>query len=318
MIVLSLLLHLLAGVALYEGLLDWTKPLPDPKPIPVTLVLAPPEAPKPPPKSAAAKPPAPKPPEQKQVEKPPAPRPDQRLASADIGAKSDAPGNPSDATTPGSGPAEKTVGEATPPPPVTDPKPQAADGPKPTEQPKDHTAPTPLPIDTPQKAAAAEAPPPLPVPKPPAEQVASLPRPDAKPAPTLKPGGAIRPTPKAPAPSGAPRGHADIEGEAAIRDPYYVKLNQMIERFAPMLSSEVTRGRQGTTKLRIVIDKQGNVFSVFVEESSGYPTLDQIAVEMVYRAAPFPPVPDYVARDSLIGTLVLPFPTDTPRMSKGE
>jgi protein TonB len=56
--------------------------------------------------------------------------------------------------------------------------------------------------------------------------------------------------------------------------------------------------------VRFTIDRQGNVLSSALEESSGHDTLDQAAVELPRRASPLPPPPSAVARDRM--ELVVP------------
>ncbi len=51
------------------------------------------------------------------------------------------------------------------------------------------------------------------------------------------------------------------------------------------------RGWQGTALLDLKIDSDGNVLSAVVRESSGYDALDNQALKMVEKAAPFPAPP---------------------------
>ena len=52
------------------------------------------------------------------------------------------------------------------------------------------------------------------------------------------------------------------------------------------------RGWQGQCTLEIKIDSAGNVQSTRIKESSGYDALDNQAIEMSKKAAPFPAPPN--------------------------
>jgi protein TonB len=66
--------------------------------------------------------------------------------------------------------------------------------------------------------------------------------------------------------------------------------------------AEARRAReQGTAYVRFTIDTSGNVGSVSLSRSSGYPALDQEVLSLVRRASPVPAPPPGVAR-----TIVVP------------
>lgn len=50
-------------------------------------------------------------------------------------------------------------------------------------------------------------------------------------------------------------------------------------------------GQEGRAVVRFLIDRQGSVLSIELEQGSGYPLLDREAVEMIQRADPFPEMP---------------------------
>ena len=52
------------------------------------------------------------------------------------------------------------------------------------------------------------------------------------------------------------------------------------------------RGWQGEAKVDLQIDAGGNVLASKIQESSGHEVLDQQALDMVKKAAPFPAPPD--------------------------
>ena len=57
--------------------------------------------------------------------------------------------------------------------------------------------------------------------------------------------------------------------------------------------------QQGTVVLAFSIDRSGTVLTARVQESSGYPLLDQAALDMLARANPLPAMPDSMPRQRL-------------------
>ncbi len=57
--------------------------------------------------------------------------------------------------------------------------------------------------------------------------------------------------------------------------------------------------QQGTVVLAFSIDRSGTVLTSRVQESSGYPLLDQAALDMLARANPLPAMPDSMPRQRL-------------------
>lgn len=51
------------------------------------------------------------------------------------------------------------------------------------------------------------------------------------------------------------------------------------------------RGMQGVSRLRFVVDADGNVVSYSIANSSGVPALDRATMEMIHRAQPLPKPP---------------------------
>lgn len=72
--------------------------------------------------------------------------------------------------------------------------------------------------------------------------------------------------------------YGSILGRAIAKHKSYPKIAQR-------------RGWQGTALLDLKIDSDGNVLSAVVRESSGYDALDNQALKMVEKAAPFPAPP---------------------------
>lgn len=70
-----------------------------------------------------------------------------------------------------------------------------------------------------------------------------------------------------------------------------------LERRKRYPSASRSRGEQGTAYVRFSIDTSGNVLSVRLARSSGYPTLDEEVLAMVRRASPVPTPPQGVNRN---------------------
>ncbi len=131
----------------------------------------------------------------------------------------------------------------------------------------------PKPIETGPEPAHTEPPPPPAV-------IAAAPKVDTPPvitAPPPEPPKKIEPTEEDI--SAALGQYGGILGRAIAKHKQYPKIAQM-------------RGWQGDCMLDLKIDSGGNVLSANVKESSGHEALDNQALEMVRKAAPFPTPPE--------------------------
>ena len=87
-------------------------------------------------------------------------------------------------------------------------------------------------------------------------------------------------------------GQAQLGGDTTQRRAYLGTLSKSIER-----SKVNPRSRQaGTVMVRFTVGPDGNLISRAVEKSSGSTVLDEAAVAALDRAAPFPPMPQNVAK----------------------
>jgi protein TonB len=99
-------------------------------------------------------------------------------------------------------------------------------------------------------------------------------------------------------------------GHEDARRAYARRVNRQIERARkvyPIQSRLQETREEGTVKVRFVILLSGAVSEVAVTKSSGYPLLDQAAVEIVKNAAPFPPLPPELGLDELSLTKPIEF-----------
>jgi len=56
---------------------------------------------------------------------------------------------------------------------------------------------------------------------------------------------------------------------------------------------------QGVVLIRFSIDRNGNLLASSIKRSSGHAHLDQAALTTLARAAPFPPIPKFIEKDTL-------------------
>ncbi len=84
-------------------------------------------------------------------------------------------------------------------------------------------------------------------------------------------------------------------GDTTERRAYLGRLSRLLER-----SKVNPRSRQsGTVLVRFTVGPAGQLLSRAVEKSSGSKLLDDAAMAALDRAAPFPPMPNEIARGSL-------------------
>ena len=62
--------------------------------------------------------------------------------------------------------------------------------------------------------------------------------------------------------------------------------------------------KQGVVTVEFSIDRNGYLLAARVSEGSGYPQLDEAALEMLHSASPLPAMPDWMDKQSL--TLSIP------------
>jgi len=168
-----------------------------------------------------------------------------------------------------------------PPPAPEPPKPEPEKPREPPKKPLPPVKPQPIPIPR------AEAPPPAPVresePPPPAV-IAAAPR-SSEPPPAF-----TAPPPPPPEPP-KPKGPTDQEVDSA-RGNYGSLLSREFAKHKQYPRVAQMRGWQGTTRVELHIDANGNVISSIVSESSGFEVLDKQALEMVRKASPLPLPPE--------------------------
>ena len=163
-------------------------------------------------------------------------------------------------------------------------------------------------VRDPEPAPPARAEP-QPVPPTPEPTPRPSPPKEPQPSPQPKPKAATPPEP-APAPdlrrrqgspTGSTTGTAALGARVGFDNPNF-KHSYYIDRLTAMLAGQWQRPALGGEIIALVkftIHKDGAVSDVHVVESSGYSSYDLAALRAVQQAAPFPPLPQSYARDSL-------------------
>lgn len=153
---------------------------------------------------------------------------------------------------------------------------------------------------------------PAPVPEPPLPRDA-IPEPEKKPEPKKEVKEATAPraaeAPKAErvtAPVNAPPSMA----ERNAIPTYQQALLAHLERYKKYPRAARRRAQEGTAHVRFRIDRQGNVLSSALAQSSGYSLLDEEVLETVERADPLPAMPPEISGSTLDVTVPVRFNLD--------
>lgn len=85
---------------------------------------------------------------------------------------------------------------------------------------------------------------------------------------------------------------ANPVAESMWLEGYGRTLSTLISRYQRYPHVALLRGWQGTTQLQLVLSGSGKMLNAAVLRSSGFEVLDNQALEMVQRAAPFPQPPE--------------------------
>jgi TonB family protein len=73
--------------------------------------------------------------------------------------------------------------------------------------------------------------------------------------------------------------------------PYLIKIKNKISKIWSYPSQASERKKEGTTKVRFSLDKDGKLVKSIIISSSGYTLLDREALDVVRAAAPYEPFP---------------------------
>jgi periplasmic protein TonB len=87
-------------------------------------------------------------------------------------------------------------------------------------------------------------------------------------------------------------------------DDYLEAVRRWVTRYRKYPDDAIKEKQEGTVALGFRFSRDGTVLDAWVERSSGFPLLDQAALNMIHAASPIPKVPERYAGDTL--TLVMP------------
>lgn len=93
--------------------------------------------------------------------------------------------------------------------------------------------------------------------------------------------------------------HSNLGGRVGNPQDYFSLLIAWLNQHKDYPPAVKKKKQQGTVVLAFSIDRSGTVLTSRVQESSGYPLLDQAALDMLARANPLPAMPDSIPRQSL-------------------
>lgn len=170
-------------------------------------------------------------------------------------------------------------------PPVPEPAPVVSEPePQPTlEPPKPEVQPKPQ-----KKPIIKESPAPVSEPPPSSQPQEALPPPVMTAAPKTETPPTFTAPPPPPEPPKGPS-QADIDNARSL---YGGLLTREIAKHKQYPRVAQMRGWQGEAMIELKIDSNGNLVSSKIVTSSGYEILDKQGLEMVRKAAPFPPPPE--------------------------
>ena len=77
-------------------------------------------------------------------------------------------------------------------------------------------------------------------------------------------------------------------------------INARLEKYKHYPRMAHLRHQEGVAVIRIVISQTGDVLSVSLDQSSGFPSLDREALKLPKRAAPLPPPPQHMDDPSTV------------------
>ena len=174
--------------------------------------------------------------------------------------------------------------EAEPPPPeVTATEPEPIPAPEPPPEPE------PIPEPEPPPEPKAEPPP---EPEPPEQAVEPQPPVTAQAPPPDQQAMLDQQPTRGSASSGNTSRNQSGAGDPELRADYFAELRTWLEQHKQYPYMAQRMRQEGTVQLRFMMDREGNVLSYNIDQSSGYSALDGEVEELIQRADPLPPLPD--------------------------
>ena len=117
---------------------------------------------------------------------------------------------------------------------------------------------------------------------------------------------AARPQPPPPPSAARQRGQAvgasspSAGGNVGLRRSYAGVLAAHLNRHKRYPISARRQGREGTARLRLVVDRTGGVLDARIARSAPFPEFDEAALSMLARAQPLPPFPSGMSESEIV------------------
>ena len=92
-----------------------------------------------------------------------------------------------------------------------------------------------------------------------------------------------------------------------IRNSYFANISAMLAQAKRYPKRAVRRKQEGTVKVNLVIDRNGELVSFDITQSSRHRVLDREVERMIQRSAPFPEIPVAIAGNTLSITVPVAF-----------
>lgn len=101
----------------------------------------------------------------------------------------------------------------------------------------------------------------------------------------------------------------DLRAQEA-RDDWYALIFADLARKKRYPREARREGQEGTPTVRFTVNRRGRVSNISITRSSGHELLDQATIKLIRRAAPLPPMPRAMGRDSVTMSLPIAYELD--------
>lgn len=100
-------------------------------------------------------------------------------------------------------------------------------------------------------------------------------------------------------------------GRSGNAKSYFAELMAWLEQHKDYPAELKKQKQQGVVVLTFSINKNGEVLTAKIKKSSGFPILDQAALDMLAKADPVPAIPDSMNRDRLLLSIPIEYSLNT-------